>query len=259
LRRRTFLRRKHLGQSFARWCGRDPARRPVFSSGVHRSGTNMMMEILEWSPATEVFREGDRCAFEQFMMRSEPEIAGLIDRSSADQVVGKALHEAEHLADFLTRWPTARVIWMFRDWRDVVNSSLARWPGRRNGVDRIVAGRDTAGWRGRGMTAATRRQLAQLYRPDLDDASANALFWIFRNQLLFDQGLKHDERVLLIDYDDWLRDPTSRMDTLATFLGMSATARQLEIADGGKVRRKPPPAVAPEIAALAIGGSPSCG
>jgi hypothetical protein len=249
--RRLYLRRKATAQRLRALAGHRPERRPVFLAGVHRSGTNMMIETLEWHPRTQVFREGDPHAFESFLMRPRPVIEGLIDRSPADRVVIKALHETEQLREFLQWRPGAQAIWMFRDWRDVVNSILARWPGHRNGVDRILQGVDTASWRGRGMREETRARLAAVYHPELDDAAVNTLFWIFRNQLLFDQGLDTDPRLCLIDYDALMRDPATQLTALATFLEVPPTRRLLRIASADKIRKKPPPAVPPAIAALA--------
>jgi hypothetical protein len=249
--RRFYLRRKEAAQRLRALAGHRPERRPVFLAGVHRSGTNMMIETLEWHPRTQVFGEHDPRAFECFLMRPRPVIETLIDRSPADRVVVKALHEAEQLSELLRLRPGAQAIWMFRDWRDVVNSILARWPGHRNGVDRILQGVDTASWRGRGMRSATRERLAAVYRPELDDAAVNTLFWIFRNQLLFDQGLDADDRVALIDYDALMRTPAAQLTALVAFLEVPLPARLLRVASPAKIRKKPPPAVVPEIAALA--------
>src|SRR5688572_22752173 len=41
----------------------------VFVAGVHRSGTNMMMDILERSWETDVLHESDSRAFEDNLMR----------------------------------------------------------------------------------------------------------------------------------------------------------------------------------------------
>ena len=249
--RRLYLRRKATVQRLWALAAHRPERRPVFLAGVHRSGTNMMIETLEWHPQTQVFREGDPRAFDFFLMRSRPVIERLIDRSPADRVVFKALHETEQLRELLRLRPGAQAIWMFRDWRDVVNSILVRWPGHRNGVDRILQGVDTACWRGRGMREETRARLAAIYHPELDDAAVNTLFWIFRNQLLFDQELDSDPRVLLIDYDALMRDRAPQLTALAAFLDVPLPGRLLRVASADKIRKKPPPTVPPAIAALA--------
>jgi hypothetical protein len=238
-------------QTVYSWLRERPDKRVIFVSGVHRCGTNMMMETLEWHPRTDVYRESDPRAFKHFMMLPESAITELIERSPADRVVIKALHEAEKLAGLLDRHAPARAIWMYRDWRDVVNSILARWPNHRNGIDEIVQAIDTVKWRGRGTTDTTRTILKEVYRPDIDDASANALFWYLRNQLFFDQGFDDDDRVALINYDRLLERPEPQLRALCTMLEIELVPRMTRVCDVRQVRKKPPPSVEPEVASLA--------
>jgi hypothetical protein len=251
LKRRLFIRSKRFEQRLAVVRGHVPDRRPVFLSGVHRSGTNMMMETLEWHPATDVFREADPRAFRHFQMQSEGVIDELIAGSSADRVVVKALHEADRLRFLLDVRPGAQAIWMFRDWRDVVNSIVARWPGHRNEIDELARGIDTGSWRSRGLTPKTRALLGAHYRPDLDEASVNTLFWLIRNELLFEQQLQADERVVLVNYETLLLEPRPQLEALCRFLELPSCARMFAVASADKVRKKPPPAVAPDVAQMA--------
>ena len=242
---------KGMLQTVYSWMREKPDKHVIFVSGVHRSGTNMIMETLEWHPLTDVYRESDPRAFKHFIMLPEPVVAELIERSPADRVVIKALHEAERLAGLLDRHAPAQAIWMYRDWRDVVNSILARWPNHRNGIDEIVQGVDTVKWRGRGVTDATRAKLKRVYRSDIDDASANVLFWYLRNQLFFDQGFDADDRVALVSYDRLLERPEPQLRALCTMLEIEPVPRMTMVCDVRQVRKKPPPSVEPEIAALA--------
>jgi len=53
----------------------------LFVAGMQRSGTNMLMNVLEESLATDVFHERDPCAFHDYQMREYPVIQGLVDQS----------------------------------------------------------------------------------------------------------------------------------------------------------------------------------
>jgi hypothetical protein len=251
VRRRLFVRRKAMRQRLELIRGHAPERRPVFLTGVQRSGTNMMMETLEWHPATQVFHEEDPRAFRHFQMLSEAIVDRLIAASPADRVVFKALCEAERIRRLLEDRPTAQAVWVFRDWRDVVNSILARWPGERNEIDELARGRDTGSWRSRGVTATSRRLLRSLWRPELDDAAVNVLFWLVRNQLLFEQGLQDEARVTLVNYDDVVTDPQPQLARLCAFLDIPLTARLTQIANPGRIRKKSAPEVPADIAAAA--------
>jgi hypothetical protein len=226
----------------------------VFVAGVHRSGTNMMMEILERSWKTAVFNESDGRAFDNYLMREKAVIRGLVDQSAAPVVVIKALHEAHDLRNLLEAFAPAKAIWMFRSFYDVVNSSLRRWPGRgdgrRNKIDAIVQDRGLADWRGLGMTDETHRVVCQHYSPNIDDASAEALFWVYRNQLFFDQAFDADPRVLLVSYERLVSDDASYAAVVRRFLEIDFTRAMQRVAHLESVRKHPAPCLDPDIEAL---------
>jgi hypothetical protein len=230
------------------------SRLTVFVAGVHRSGTNMMMEILERSWETEVFNEFDSRAFDDYIMRDESIIRRLADRSAAPIVVVKALHEAHDLRHLMEAFAPAKAIWMFRSFYDVINSSLRRWPGRgdgrRNKIDAIVRDRNSADWRGCGMTDETHRLVCENYRPGIDDATAEALFWLYRNQLYFDQAFDRDPHVLPVSYERLVGDDGSYGAFLARFLGLDFTRAMQRVPHSESVRRHAPPPMDPAVEAL---------
>lgn len=261
LRRLWHLKSKTIRQRLAGAAG---AKQTVFVAGVQRSGTNMVMDVLERSWQTEVFHEFDPRAFDTYMMRPPAVIRGLIDASPAPWVVVKALHEGHDLAGLLDRYRPARAIWMFRGFDDMINSNMANWPGGRNQIEDIVAARDPAqdsaqgrardldraDWRGRGMTEATLATVRAHYRPAMNDASALGLFWFYRNQLFFDQGFEADRRVLLLRYESLVGEPARQVDGLARFLDLRPTEPMRRLIVPGSVAKRPPPDIDPDVRRL---------
>lgn len=253
---------------------RSPAgpKQTVFVAGVQRSGTNMVMDILEQSWQTEVFHEFDPRAFDNYMMRPPAVIGHLIDAAPAPWVIVKALHEGHDLAGLLDRFRPAKAIWMFRGFDDMINSNMANWPGGRNQIEAIVAARDStrdsardsapdsgldsgqgrarADWRGRGMTEATRATVRAHYHPAINDASALGLFWFYRNQLFFDQGFEADRRVLLMRYESLVEAPALEVDTVARFLGLRPTGPMRRLVVPGSVAKRPAPEIEPAVRRL---------
>lgn len=233
--------------------GRREVGRPkqvVFVAGVHRSGTNMLMRILARSYRTEVFDETDPRAFQTFMMRERAVIHGLVDQARAPIVVVKALHEGHQLVSLLEEFAPAKAVWMFRHYDDMVNSHMVRWPGFKNEIDRIVEDPDSAAWRGRGMSAETLALVRRHHSPDMNVASAIALFWLYRNRLFFDQGFDRDARVLLLRYESLATDPGRHLPVLTDFLGIPATRLMRRVIRADSVRKQTAPEIAPDIRAL---------
>lgn len=245
LEREAFLAAKRLRAR------RDGPQRFLLVSGVQRSGTNMIMDLLEASPEADVYHETDPRAFENYLMRDEVTIARLVERSRFALFVLKGLHEAERARALIDRFAPGQFIWVFRNWPDVVNSNMRSWPGGRNQIEDIVRDPASARWRGRGMTAETHAMVREAYRLGMNDASAQALFYVYRNQLLFDQQLDRDPRALVLDYDAFVASPAVGVPALARFAGVEATDRMLATPSAAAARRKAPPEVLPHIAELA--------
>jgi hypothetical protein len=222
----------------------------VFVSGVQRSGTNMVMEVLDRSMETDVFMETDRRAFDHYEMRDISTIRRLVARSGSGRVVIKALLEAHRLAGLMEAFAPAKAIWIFRAYEDMVNSYMANWPGGRNQLDAIVRERTGGNWRANGMTDETLEIVRRHYRPEMNDASALAVFWHYRNQLYFDQGLDRDPRVMLLQYESMVTEPEEYVCGIAQFLGVRPTKAMIGIISPASVRKRPPPDIAPDVRAL---------
>jgi hypothetical protein len=247
LARAWLLRRKALFQRMRRMTGVAPVRRHVFVAGMQRSGTNMMMEVLERSRETDVYHERDARAFINYQMQPRPVIHSLAARSPAPVFVIKSLCELQELRTLLDEFTPAQAIWVVRDYEDVVNSMLVSFRNQAKQVQRIAADRNGSGWLGTGMSEETHTLVRQLVHPYLGDASAAALQWYFRNILLFEQGLDQDPRVLLVAYEALVSEPHQNFRAVFDFLGLPYRP---EIAAGvfaGSIRRQRPPPIEPAV------------
>ena len=191
-----------------------------FISGVQRSGTTMILEILNRSADTEVFFEGDGRAYRQFGLCSDRTLETLRAESSAAVLVVKNFTRAHLMSEMLNSFDEVKVCWAFRNYEDVISSNIKRFEQKRNFLDDIVKDRNAGVWRARGMTDVTYEQIRSVYHAGLNDESAQALFWYYRNQLLFDQNLNEDERVLVFDYDRLLSSTYEQLSILCRHVGI---------------------------------------
>ncbi|MCL6414688.1 sulfotransferase [Aestuariirhabdus sp. Z084] len=216
--------KNHL-QSVIKGCYR--AVRPASSeksilvAGVQRSGTNMVMDILDNCISTDVYHEIDSRAFDNYQMKSLPEILELKNNSSSYYFVIKTLCELQRIESIITALDDVRVVWVYRHYHDVVNSMLVSFNNQASQVNRIVKYRNSDGWLSEFMTDQTYEVLCKHAKNrDLNDASAAALQWYFRNVIFFEKHLYKDDRVYLLKYENLVRNPENEIKRLYRFTGI---------------------------------------
>lgn len=222
----------------------------VFVSGVQRSGTNMIMDVVESSRDADVIQETDARLYLGYRLRGDDAVAAARRITRRPLLVIKALMEADRLSALMDAFAPARAIWVVRAPGDVINSNMKSWPGGRNRLDEIITDPVRGGWRSAGMREETLAELRAAYRPGLDDANAQALFYWYRSRLALDQQLDRDPRARIVDYDRFVRAPAPELAALADWLGIAVTPRMAAIPHAGSIRKSAPPPLAPHIAAL---------
>ena len=216
-------------------------------AGVQRSGTNMVMDVLERSYATEVYHERDPRAFANYQLREEEVIQSLIAHSRSPLVVVKCLMESQKLSSLMNAFVPARALWVFRDYHDAVNSMMRSFCNQANQVNRIVQDRDSDGWLGDCMSDATHEIISRLTTPDLDDANAAAIQWYFRNVRFYEQRLDRSPEMLAVHYDDLVTEPGEQFKRVFDFAGIEFSPRVLRRVRDSSIRRRLPPELREDV------------
>ncbi|MDP1864687.1 MAG: sulfotransferase [Thiobacillus sp.] len=226
-----------------------PLERHVFVAGMQRSGTNLLMDVLDASAVTQVFHETDPRAFDHYEMRDVTVIKQLVEKCPAPVFVIKALCELDRINLLMDTFQPAQTLWVVRDWRDSANSAIKSFGNFVPQWARLMKG-DASDWRGRGMSSATRTQLAELYRPDASEAEGAAIMWYYRNILFFEQ-LADDPRVRVVFYEALVQHPMREVAAVYTFLELpgfnTSIANRIY---SRSVRHRSPPDIRPEVGAL---------
>jgi len=227
-----------------------PVAQHVFVAGMQRSGTNLLMDVLDASAATQVFHETDPRAFERYEMRDPAVIRQLVKVSPAPVFVIKALCELDRIPRLMEAFGPARTLWVVRDWRDSVNSAVRSFGNFVPQWQRLAHG-DANDWRGRGMSPATRELLLALYRPEASEAEGAAIMWFYRNVLFFEHQLARDPRVRVVFYEALVQSPMREVAAVYDFLGLpgfnAAIAGRIH---ARSVKHRSPPDISPAVVAL---------
>ncbi|MHB1213724.1 MAG: sulfotransferase family protein [Thiobacillus sp.] len=227
-----------------------PVAQHVFVAGMQRSGTNLLMDVLDASAATQVFHETDPRAFERYEMRDLAVIQQLARQCPAPVFVIKALCELDRIKPLMERFPPAKTLWVVRDWRDSVNSAIKSFGNFVPQWKRLAQG-DANDWRGRGMSPATRELLAALYHPDASEAEGAAVMWFYRNALFFEQQLAADARVRVVFYEDMVQHPMREVAAVYDFLGLTGFSAAIAgRIHARSVKHRSPPDIGPAVTSL---------
>lgn len=207
--------------------------RSLILLGCQRSGTNAFISCFENDREAKVFQE--RCRLNltrrrvalrrsrRYSLRLRPldEVRARILRLRYPLVVLKPLVESHRIGELARELPRARVVWLFRHYRDVAESNARTFGGdvHRRNLEPIVAG-DPANWRSTGASEEVRETVARIYDPDMEPLDGGALFWWARNRLLFDQGEERAEYVLPIRYARFVDDPGRALAETYAHIGL---------------------------------------
>jgi hypothetical protein len=226
-------------------------RQYVFVAGMQRSGTNMLMEILEWSAHTDVYHESDARAFERYELRPRPVLHDLAEHSAAPFFVIKSLCELDLLGELMAEFPPAKTLWIVRAYDDSVSSAIRSFGNFAVQLHRLALDKNGNNWRGRGMSDETQAILARCDHPQINEASAAALMWYYRNILFFEQGLDRNPNVKLVFYEGLVTEPRHTLRDIFTFLGLPGWSPWLSrYIHAGSVKKLPRKDIEPAVRAV---------
>jgi len=200
--------------------GHKPEPGITWVAGVPRSGTNMIMDAFDRHRLTRVFHEADRGTFQNYSLRPNPILQQAFARTFAPHIVAKALLDADRLPELLEFFPHSKAIWPVRNFADVINSHMVRWPNFRENIDEIATDQPGQHWRGRNASHETHEMIKSLYTPEISTADCKALLWLLRNAAFFEWESAQQERILVLKYEDLAQNPKDGCRALAEFSGL---------------------------------------
>jgi hypothetical protein len=247
-RERLEKRLKHLRN---RVVGRSGDAVPVLLFGEQRSGTNMLLDCFRRSPRTAVYNETDDDAFVNYELRDIRVIQSIVEHAAASHVVLKPTADGNRAHEILEALPGARGVWIYRQYRDAVTSALALF--RETSLEYLanVASRSPeARWRARNLADADIEAIGGHLRRGITESSARALIWYVRNSFFFRLGLNERTDIVLVNYEDLVKNPVVEVARVFDFVGLRFEKKYVDGIFASSIGRRAAPEIDGEIAAL---------
>jgi hypothetical protein len=182
--------------------------RPVFVLGNQRSGTTMLMDVFHRHPDMLVYDEHrDSPAFSNCRIRSADTIRSLLEQARFPAISLKPICDSHRFGELYREFPDGHFIWLYRDFKDVANSSLRKFDAPTRAVRLVCTNRPGGGWFQDGVSPRTQALLQQVYRPDLTEFDLACLAWGARNQLAIENGLAGRPGVTVLQYEALVSSP----------------------------------------------------
>lgn len=225
--------------------------RPVFVLGRQRSGTSMLMYLLEMHSQTEIYDEADRSpVFRRFRLAGDEAVERAVEQSRAPVVCLKPICDSHLATRLLERFPGSRAIWIYRGFADAARSAVVMWEAADRALRRVCRGEGDGGWFEEGLTPATLEVLRRIYRDDMTPFDCTCLGWWARNRLVLEQHLAERPEVYLLRYEHLVEDVEPKTRELFAFLGLPFQERVVRHVHSRSVRAADKSKVHPEVRSL---------
>ncbi len=240
-------------------------RTQVFLLGTQRSGTTLLTDILSRAPLCRAYHEGNSAVMLDMRLRDHPAVEKVIRGECRPVQVFKPINDSQYASELLDDYQNPKLIWIYRDYNDVVNSALVKWAHWQRQIviwvcehyDDLRKPEDEpfkwyAIYRER-MSAETHQAVSACVGDGITDAEGAALLWYMRNKLYFDQALSDDDRCLVVKYEDMVSTPEVHIARVFDFIGFSFKKDYIRDVRTTSISRKQAPALGESVRRLCDG------
>jgi hypothetical protein len=191
---------------------------PVFVLGYGRSGTTMVLNTFALDERIEIFGENDPRIAHDFKLVFE-RVGFQISTCKAEVMVLKPILNSFDASIILKNYANSKVIWMLRDYYDVVASAIARF-----GLtvadylkEKVLIGKGN-NWLANGIPEETLTILRQVEKSCFTIYDWMALVWWSVNRTILIDRVYESERFMLLRYEHLVRSPELILTNLYGFM-----------------------------------------
>lgn len=236
-----------LKKAFRRKCVNSAI--PLMLFGAQRSGTSLLMDVLQLHRDTQVFTEVSNSAiYSDFRLRGVEVVSKAIRDASAPVVCLKPISDSHIARNYIDSFPNGKYAWIVRNYLDVAASSIKKWPSGSRAVRIVCAGGVGGGWFQEGVSAKTGAIMRSLDQGALTEFDYACLVWWARNRLYCEQELAKLKNVVVISYERLL---DGDLERFFHFAGLSFDQKYARYIKRPTPRTSHPP-VSPIVAELCV-------
>ena len=190
--------------------------------GCQRSGTSLIYWIFERDLNTKIYREKSKLTShdpEKLRLNSYQFIQKEIYKHNANLIIMKPLVESQNAITLLNSIRNSKVLWMYRNYNDVISSNLKAF-GVGNGIKDLlpIIKNQITNWRCENISDETKSIISKYFSETMNPFDAAALFWLVRNRLFFENKLYENEKIMLFKYEDLVSNPEKSMRRIYKFV-----------------------------------------
>lgn len=226
--------------------------KPLLILGCQRSGTTMMSRAFGLSPYVKEYGEGDPAYFNWDgapRLRPLRDVARQLSSERSRFVLLKPLCESQRTRELIENLPSARAVWIYRNYRECIDSHVRYYRQFHDGAAyvREMLAFDVPSWKNENLSTPMKAVLESHASATLSLESTYALYWLARNSFAHRLDAR---RVKIVKYENVLSDPALELEGAFQFLGVPFRRRYARIVGKAKVTGRPsaPQSLDPQIA-----------
>lgn len=195
---------------------------PVFIMGYGRSGSSMLLRVFERDLHVKTYTENHPSVAQNFMLNYD-RLYNTICRAKTKIVVFKPILNSFEAAKLLSEYPTGLVVWLIRDYQDVVASGLKKFGTKvGNYMKEYIETGLGDNWISKTMPSATKKKIAQFIKGvELQEQDWMALVWWAVNYTIISEKLVEKNNIIFVRYEELVSNPDKVLKKIYNNIGLS--------------------------------------
>ena len=219
LRTKNRARCKYLYQRLSKL---GPPNKYIFIFGCQRSGTTLLERMFRHDYSSAVFGEYSDLTIDidRTVWKPLPEVQHQFNICRASYVVARPLYESNRAREILEFFPRSVAVWLYRDYRAVVDSMKRKWDDKFFEISRRVESNRDGEWSLQPMVDSIKEEASHLVENRVAIDDLYALYWLKRNEIFFKQKLECKEHVLCLSYSSLVTYPDKCVNLILQKAGL---------------------------------------